>query len=94
MGMTAQRLWRLPHNGGCSELIDGTLRERPFNGALQGTAIARPGLLLGDHVRTYDLGRVVARCGFIIAVDPDTVLAPDIAFVVTPRVPERATQMY
>jgi Uma2 family endonuclease len=40
------------------------------------------GLILGNHVREAGLGVVyAAETGFLIARDPDTVRAPDVAFV-------------
>ena len=45
------------------------------------------GELLRRHVREHQLGKALAEVGFIIALDPDTVLAPDLAFVRKDRVP-------
>ncbi len=39
------------------------------------------GQLLRDHVRERNLGVVTGEVGFLLDSDPDTVLAPDVAFV-------------
>lgn len=45
-------------------------------------------LLLATHVKARRLGKVVtAEAGFIIARNPDTVRAPDVAFIATKHVP-------
>jgi Uma2 family endonuclease len=42
---------------------------------------------LGQHVRAHDLGRVyAAETGFLLATDPDTVRAPDVAFISRERI--------
>jgi hypothetical protein len=44
------------------------------------------GLILGNHVRTRQLGLVyAAETGFLLTRDPDTVRAPDVAFVARER---------
>src|SRR5256885_15847245 len=44
---------------------------------------------LGNHVDAHRLGRVyAAKTGFTLAREPDTVRAPDIAFVRRERVPD------
>ncbi len=46
------------------------------------------GFLLGAHVKARRLGEVVAaETGFLIARNPDTVRAPDAAFIAAARVP-------
>jgi hypothetical protein len=41
------------------------------------------------HVEAHDLGRVyAAETGFKLESDPDTVRAPDVAFIAKHRVPE------
>ncbi len=50
-----------------------------------GRVALRIGSLLDQHVRKNSLGSVCgAETGFIISRDPDTVRAPDVAFVSTP----------
>ena len=48
----------------------------------------RIGIVLGSYVRANDLGEVfAAETGFILRRDPDTVRAPDAAFVDRERLP-------
>ncbi len=47
----------------------------------------RPRALLWQHVRAHALGQVWTEVGFRLAHDPDTVRAPDIAFVRADRLP-------
>jgi Uma2 family endonuclease len=45
---------------------------------------------LGSHVHTHELGRVLAETGFRTGTDPDTVVAPDVAFVSRERIKQAA----
>ena len=48
----------------------------------------RIGIVIGSYVRANDLGEVfAAETGFILRRDPDTVRAPDAAFVDRERLP-------
>ncbi|NCO39258.1 MAG: Uma2 family endonuclease [Armatimonadetes bacterium] len=50
---------------------------------------------VGSHVRAHDLGRVYAAgTGFLIGRDPDTVLAPDCAFIVQDRLRKPPSKTY
>jgi Uma2 family endonuclease len=43
---------------------------------------------LGDHIRRHRLGKIFgAETGFVIERDPDTVRAPDIAFIANANIP-------
>ena len=42
---------------------------------------------LHDYVKTKNLGEIVTEVGFVLARDPDLVLAPDIAFITKEDVP-------
>ena len=80
--MTADELLRLPDDGQRHELVAGELRTMPLNGAEHGVVAAMLGADLGHYVRVHGLGRVLAAgTGFLLTVDPDTVRAPDIAFI-------------
>ncbi len=51
-------------------------------GGRHGRVAFRLAMLLGKHVDQHDLGVVLAaETGFRVARDPDTVIAPDVAFV-------------
>jgi len=58
-------------------------------GGRHGRVAHNLGLVLGSHVRDADLGIVyAAETGFLLSRDPDTVRAPDVAFVSHPRLQE------
>ena len=78
---TAQDLLAAGDIGRC-ELIQGELVMRTPAGADHGRITAELTMLLGMHVRQHRLGCVyAAETGFQIERDPDTVRAPDVAFV-------------
>ena len=80
--MTADTLWQLPDDGDRHELIAGELRTMPPSGEVHGGLAATFTIHLGTYVMAQGLGRVfAAETGFLLATDPDTVLAPDVAFV-------------
>lgn len=75
------------------ELVEGELREMPPTGYPHGKASANATYAVMGHVRPRGLGDVLgAETGFRIARDPDTVLAPDLAFVSTGRIPADPTE--
>jgi Uma2 family endonuclease len=80
--MTADELIRMPEDGYRYELIEGELHQLLLLGAQQGCICGNLSSRLTSYVRSGNLGAVVAGgTGFLIARDPDTVRAPDIAFV-------------
>ncbi|NOX55128.1 MAG: Uma2 family endonuclease [Planctomycetes bacterium] len=80
--MTAEELLRLPDDGHRYELIKGELRMMSPAGFEHGRVAIRVGALLDEDVRKNDLGSTCgAETGFLLCRDPDTVLAPDAAFV-------------
>lgn len=86
--LTAEDLWAMPEHGGHCELVKGELIEMPPAGAEHGATAFDLGVHLGNFVRTHRLGRVcAAKTGFILARNPDTVRAPDVAFVAAERLP-------
>src|SRR5437867_8191856 len=68
------------------ELVRGQLVVREPSGTWLGAIAANLAYLLGDFVRRHGLGLVFAQdTGFKIGSDPDTVRAPDVAFVARER---------
>src|SRR6266571_5117005 len=68
------------------ELVRGQLVVREPPGSWHGVVAANLAYFLGDFVRRQRLGLVFAQdTGFKIAADPDTVRAPDVAFVARER---------
>ncbi|MHC5543587.1 Uma2 family endonuclease [Singulisphaera rosea] len=86
--VSADDLWRMPRANVRRELLRGELRIRPLLGAEHGAINARVAMTLGHHVGRSKLGVVFgAGTGFKTATNPDTVLAPDVAFVRQVRIP-------
>jgi Uma2 family endonuclease len=83
---TAEDLWNLPDDGLLHELVAGELRGMVPPGAEHGRVAATVAGLLFAHARETGAGvTFAAETGFLLARDPDTVHAPDAAFVTTER---------
>jgi Uma2 family endonuclease len=88
--MTAEELIRLPDDSMCHELIKGELLTMPPPGDEHGAVIINLTLPLGMHVTANNLGVLrAAETGFKLESNPDTVLAPDIAFIARDRIGPR-----
>ncbi len=87
---TADQLLVLRAPGWRQELWRGALRRMRFADAQHGCVAARIGVAVFQHVDENRLGCTFATgTGFAIARDPDTVLAPDVAFVRRDRLPPK-----
>jgi len=85
--VTADELLHMPDDGFRYELVQGELRRMAPAGNVHGRVAMNIGISLGNYVKAHDLGTVyAAETGFRLAEDPDTVRAPDVAFVSRPRV--------
>jgi Uma2 family endonuclease len=92
--LTADDLWNMPDHGGHAELVKGELRPTSPARYGHGKITMRLANRLFNHVESNKLGDVVAaETGFIIGRDPDTVRAPDIAFVSCERTPNSGRQV-
>ena len=79
---TADELFRMPNSAHRLELIEGEVRQMTPAGSVHGFLTVEISSRLREHVRRHKLGGVVgAETGFQIGRDPDTVLAPDAAFI-------------
>jgi Uma2 family endonuclease len=86
---TADELFRLPDDGFRYELVRGEVRRMPPAGSEHGAVAINVAVVIDQFVRAHSLGVVFgAETGFKIASDPDTVRAPDLAFVRRERIPE------
>ena len=87
---TADELLAMPDDGWRYELIEGVLvrmsPSAPEPGTIASVIVAR----LVVFVEPRGLGRVfTAEAGFVLARDPDTVVAPDVAFTRAECLPPR-----
>lgn len=93
--MTAEELLTLNLPGKSTELVRGALVVREPPGTYHGRVAARLAYLIGHHVYQHDLGVVLGQdTGFHIFSDPDSVRAPDVAFVRKERVEEIGSRGY
>jgi Uma2 family endonuclease len=84
--MTADDLWELPDDGMRHELVRGELRTMPPTGLGHADHESLFDGSLGPYVRRHQLGRVfTGEPGFVLATNPDTVRAPDVAFITRER---------
>ena len=86
--LTAEDLHDFPDDGKRYELVEGELTTMPPAGFGHGSVELTIGSRLLLFARDRRLGEVVVGdVGFVLARNPDTVLAPDVAFVRADRVP-------
>jgi Uma2 family endonuclease len=86
---TADELFVMPNDGFRYELVKGELRRMPPAGGEHGAVAVSITLAVAQFVKAQGLGVVFgAETGFKIAAEPDTVRAPDLAFVRRERIPE------
>jgi Uma2 family endonuclease len=85
--VTADELLLMPDDGFRYELVKGELRRMNPAGNVHGRIAVRVTWRLAQHVEENRLGTVyAAETGFRLSSDPDTVRAPDVAFVSRTRV--------
>ena len=86
--MTAEELACLPETEERIELVRGEVRRMPPANPEHGRRAATATIIVGNYVRQHGLGEVyTADPGFTLERNPDTVRAPDLAFVRKERIP-------
>jgi len=87
--MLAEELLNMPEDGFRYELVRGELKKMTPAGNEHGKITVKVTWRLAQHVEANQLGTVyAAETGFLISRDPDTVRAPDVAFVSRSRLEE------
>lgn len=80
--LTLNDLYRLPDDGSRHELTQGRLVSEPPPGVRHGRIITSLAFALESYVQSRGSGVVItADSGFVLSRNPDTVRAPDVAFV-------------
>lgn len=80
--VTAEELFWMPSENAHVELVAGRIERSPLSSALHGRVASDVGISISEHVHRLGLGTTVAgNTGFILRRNPDTVRAPDFAFV-------------
>ena len=86
--VTAEELLRMPDDGKRYELIEGELIEMAPAGGRHGNIGVRIVGFLFQYIYKTNLGELFgADTGFFLQRDPDTVRAPDAAFIAMERIP-------
>jgi Uma2 family endonuclease len=85
--VTAEQLERQPDDDFRYELVEGRVIRMSPVGFQHGDIVIRFASLISQHARACNLGSVVTEVGFKLASNPDTVRAPDIAFLKRQRIP-------
>jgi len=85
--MTAEKFFQVSEGQSC-ELVKGEFITMSPAGGSHGKFTSRIPRIVGDFVEAHDLGETFgAETGFIIFRNPDTVRAPDFAFISKERLP-------
>ncbi|CAN5313139.1 Uma2 family endonuclease [soil metagenome] len=85
--VTADQLLHMPDDGVRRELVQGELCEMTPSGSEHGFIASRLAMFIAPFVEEKRLGATfAAETGFLLATNPDTVRAPDLAYVAMDRV--------
>jgi Uma2 family endonuclease len=85
--VTAEELERYPDDDYRYELVEGRIIRMSPVGYDHGRVVARAIYLLQQHLAGDPTGVVLTEVGFKLASNPDTVRAPDVAFIHRRRLP-------
>ncbi|MCI0416785.1 Uma2 family endonuclease [bacterium] len=85
--VSAEELLKMPDDGFRYDLVRGILKKMSPGGKKHGKVAIKISSPLARHVEVNNLGEVyAAETGFKLASNPDTVRAPDVAFLSRKRV--------
>ena len=91
--VTADQLFEMPDDGHRYELVAGELRKMVLSDWKHGAIGGQLNGWLARHIQQQKLGRIFcAETGFLLARDPDTVRAPDFAFIHKAHLPAEAPE--
>ena len=80
--VTVDELLRMPDDGYRYELVAGEIKRMPPPGWRHGVTAMRVGAMVREFAEQRQLGvSFAAETGFLLGRDPDTVRAPDYAFI-------------
>lgn len=95
MLLTAEQLPHASPPNMRTELVRGVMMVRELAGYRHGAVASRVHTAISVHVHAHELGAVIAaETGFKLFSNPDTVRAPDVAFIRRDRMPDPATAGY
>jgi Uma2 family endonuclease len=89
--LTARDLWNIQNDSEDFELIEGVLWPREYPDVAHGIVQAQLGSLLLEHVDERQTGKAFGRVGVLLATNPDTVIAPSLAYIQAARLPDDLT---
>ena len=79
--LTGEELWKIVADGSRYELSRGELVPMTPVGIRHAGVVSNLNRLLGNYVKEKSLGLVGPEGGFYLARNPDTLRAPDVAFI-------------
>lgn len=88
--MTIDDLEPIPDDGYRYELVRGELLRNPPGTLRHGVTLGSAASCLDRFVDERNLGWVCIGAGYVLGRDPDTLLAVDVSFIPTERVPSEA----
>ncbi len=93
--LSAEDFAALPHDSLRLELVRGEILARPPGFGDHGVAVAQISFPLAAHICRQKLGLgYAAGTGFLLSRNPDTVRAPDFAFIQSSRLTPAATAAF